>query len=76
MSRKEEKKASGFAIAEKFFGIVILLIGALTLHYTNTSLGDIAQKIPEIIPFVQVFMYIISAGLIALGTFLIFVKTS
>lgn len=76
MSRREEKKASGFLIAERFFGLIILIVGALTIHYTNTSLGDVAEVGLKIATFVQVFMYAISIGLIALGIFLILAKIS
>lgn len=76
MSRRKEKKASGFVIAEKFFGLIILIIGALTLYYTNNSLNSIADIGQKIALFVQVFMYAISIGLIGLGIFLMFARTS
>jgi len=76
MSKKEEKKASGFVIAEKFFGLITLIIGALTLYYTNSSLNSIADVGQKIALFVQVFMYAISIGLIGLGIFLIFARAS
>ncbi|MCD6240687.1 hypothetical protein J7K27_04085 [Candidatus Bathyarchaeota archaeon] len=75
MSKKEEK-ASGFVIAEKFFGLITLIIGALTLYYTNSSLNSIADVGQKIALFVQVFMYAISIGLIGLGIFLIFARAS
>ena len=76
MSKKEEEKASGFVIAEKFFGLITLIIGALTLYYTNSSLNSIADVGQKIALFVQVFMYAISIGLIGLGIFLIFARAS
>ena len=80
MSRHEEKKATGLMIAEKFFGLITLLIGALAFYYTSTSLGEIASSnIPQasnVAFFIQVFMYTISIGLIGLGIFLILAKTS
>lgn len=77
MSRREEKKATGFVIAEKFFGLVTLIIGALIFHYTSSSLDKIVTDIgPKIALFIQVFMYAISIGLIGLGIFLILAKTS
>ena len=76
MSKKEEKKASGFVIAEKFFGLISLIIGALALYYTNSSLNSIADIGQKIALFVQVFMYTISIGLIGLGIFLIFARAS
>jgi len=75
MSKKEEK-ASGFVIAEKFFGLITLIIGALTLYYTNSSLNSMADVSQKIALFIQVFMYAISIGLIGLGIFLIFARAS
>ena len=77
MSRREEKRATGFVIAEKFFGLVTLVIGALIFHYTSSSLNKIVTDIgPKIALFIQIFMYAISIGLIGLGIFLILAKTS
>lgn len=80
MSRKEERKATGFVIAEKFFGLITLLIGALAFYYTSTSLGEIASsnipQAPNVAFFIQVFIYAISIGLMGLGIILIFAKTS
>ena len=76
MSRREERRSSGFVIAEKFFGLIILIIGALALYYTNNSLNGIADIGQKIASFVQVFMYAISIGLIGLGIFLIFARAS
>ena len=80
MSRREERRASGFVIAEKFFGLIILIIGALMLYYTNMSLGNIASsnvpRATDVALFVQVFMYTISIGLIGLGIFLISARAS
>ena len=77
MSRSKEKKATGLMIAEKFFGLVMLVIGALMFYYTSSSLNNIVADIgPKIALFIQVFMYTISIGLIGLGIFLILAKTS
>ena len=76
MSKREEEKTSGFVIAEKFFGLITLIIGALALYYTNNSLNSIADIGQKIASFVQVFMYAISIGLMGLGIFLIFARTS
>ena len=76
MSKREEEKTSGFVIAEKFFGLITLIIGALTLYYTNSSLNSIADVSQKIALFIQVFMYAISIGLIGLGIFLIFARAS
>ena len=77
MSRTKEQKSTGFLIAEKFFGLIILVIGSLTIYYLSISLNDIANNVgPKIASFVQLFMGCVGAGLIALGIFLIFVRTS
>jgi len=76
MSKKEEEKTSGFVIAEKFFGLITLIIGALTFYYTNSSLNSMADVSQKIALFIQVFMYAISIGLIGLGIFLIFARAS
>lgn len=74
MSRTEEKKSSGFLIAERFFGLMILILGALTIYYTDSSLSSLGNIGPKIAVFVQVFMYAVAIGLIALGLFLMLAK--
>jgi len=64
-----EEKPIGLTIAEKFFGLLVLLIGAVTVYvaYTNPP-GDIVA------PFSGIF---IAAGLalVTTGIFLILAKT-
>ena len=64
-----EEKPIGLTIAEKFFGLLVLLIGAITVYVTyNNPPGDIVA------PFSSIF---IAAGLalIAIGIFLVLAKT-
>ena len=64
-----EEKPIGLTIAEKFFGLVVILIGALTVNFTyNDPPEDIVA------PFSGIF---IAAGfaLIAIGVFLVLAKT-
>jgi hypothetical protein len=64
-----EEKPIGLTIAEKFLGLLVILIGALTINFTyNDPPEDIVA------PFVGIF---IAAGiaLIAIGVFLILAKT-
>jgi len=74
--REEEEKATGFVIAEKFFGLITLIIGILTFYYTYSSLNSIADVGPKVALFVQVFMYAVSIGLIGLGIFLMLTRAS
>jgi len=64
-----EEKPIGLTVAEKFFGLLIILIGALTVNFTYNSP-------PEgiVAPFSGIF---IAAGivLIAIGVFLVLAKT-
>jgi len=77
MSKTKKEGTTGFLIAEKFFGIIILIIGSLTIYYMSISLNDIASNIgPKIAFFVQLFMGCVGVGLIALGIFLIFAKAA
>ncbi|KPV64478.1 MAG: hypothetical protein AOA66_0169 [Candidatus Bathyarchaeota archaeon BA2] len=63
-----EEKPIGLAIAEKFFGLILVLIGAITAYITyNNPPGDIVA------PFSSIFI----AGsfiIIAIGTLLILAK--
>ena len=64
-----EEKPIGLTIAEKFLGLLVILIGALTVNFTyNYPPEDIVT------PFAGIF---IAAGiaLIAIGVFLILAKT-
>jgi hypothetical protein len=63
-----EEKPIGLAIAEKFFGLLLVLIGAITTYttYNNPPEGEVA-------PFSIIF---IAGGLalIAIGIFLVLAK--
>ena len=64
-----EEKPIGLSIAEKFFGLLVILIGALTINFTyNDPPGD------AVAPFSGIF---IAAGfvLIATGVFFVLAKT-
>jgi len=64
-----EEKPIGLTIAEKFFGLLVLLIGVITVYVTYTNPpGDVVA------PFSSIF---IAAGLalIAIGIFLVLAKT-
>jgi len=64
-----EEKPLGLAIAEKFLGLLVTLIGALTVNFTyNDPPEDIVA------PFAGIF---IAAGiaLMVIGVFLILAKT-
>ena len=63
-----EEKPLGLTVAEKFFGLLVILIGALTVNFTyNDPPGGIVA------PFSGIF---IAAGfvLIAIGVFLVLAK--
>jgi len=64
-----EEKPIGLTIAEKFFGLVVVLIGVLTVNFTY---NDPPEGI--VAPFSPIF---IVAGfvLIAIGIFLVIAKT-
>lgn len=57
----------GFAFAEKFFGLIIIILGALTSYYTFTSINELQS-------FIWLFGFL-SVFLLALGLFLITVRT-
>ena len=64
-----EEKPIGLTVAEKFFGLIVILIGAVTAYTThNDPPGGIVA------PFSEIF---IAAGfvLIAVGIFLVLAKT-
>jgi hypothetical protein len=63
----EEGGGFGITLAEKFFGFIIIIIGALAMYYTLTStsaLGDFTG-----------FFGFLSIFLLAIGVFLIIAKT-
>ncbi len=64
-----EEKPVGLVIAEKFFGLLVILVGAVTVYVTNNDPpGDFVA------PFLLIF---IAAGiaLIAIGILLVLAKT-
>ncbi|MFZ0965151.1 MAG: hypothetical protein WAN82_00795 [Candidatus Bathyarchaeia archaeon] len=63
----EEGGGFGITLAEKFFGFIIIIIGAMATYYTFTStsaLGDFTG-----------FFGVLSIFLLAVGVFLIIAKT-
>ncbi|UCE43705.1 MAG: hypothetical protein JSV57_04960 [Candidatus Bathyarchaeota archaeon] len=64
---------AGLGIAEKFFGLIVLIIGALTVYYTYLSPPDLPPGVPSVGGFISIF---IIAGflLIAVGIFLMIAK--
>ena len=62
-----EEGGFGITLAEKFFGFIIIIIGAMATYYTFTStsaLGDFTG-----------FFGVLSIFLLALGVFLVIAKT-
>lgn len=57
---------TGLTIAEKFFGLMIILIGALTIYFTYTSLGDLGE-------FSRLF-FVPGFALIVIGVLLLLAK--
>jgi hypothetical protein len=62
-----EEGGFGLTLAEKFFGLLLLIIGGLTTYYTLTSSSDLGA-------FTGLFGFL-SILLAALGIFLIIAKT-
>jgi hypothetical protein len=64
-----EEKPLGLTIAEKFLGLLVILIGALTINFTyNDPPGGVVK------PFSGIFIAA-SIVLIAIGIFLALAKT-
>ena len=59
-----EEESTGFAIAEKFFALMIILVGAVLIYSTTTS--------PKLI--YPVFFAVGGLALIVLGVFMILAK--
>jgi len=67
LDMSEEGGGFGITLAEKFFGFIIIIIGAMATYYTFTStqaLGDFTG-----------FFGFLSIFLLAIGVFLIITKT-
>jgi hypothetical protein len=62
-----EEGGFGLTLAEKFFGLILLIVGALASYYTFTSITDLGNYI-WIFGFLSIFV-------LALGLFLITAKT-
>ncbi|TET58753.1 hypothetical protein E3J51_00525 [Candidatus Bathyarchaeota archaeon] len=61
-----EGESVGFVIAEKFFALLIILIGAIIIHSTLTS--------PDLV--FPLFFSVSGLALVLLGIFMILAKTS
>lgn len=53
-------------LAEKFFGIIIIIIGAILLYFTATSTGELGDF--------SVFFGLISVIMLAIGVFMLLVR--
>jgi hypothetical protein len=62
-----EEGGFGLTLAEKFFGFLLIVIGALTTYYTLTSSSNLGA-------FTRFFGFL-SLVLVALGIFLMIAKT-
>jgi len=71
MSKEKEKSTTKFVIAEKFFGLLITVVGVLITYQTYTSLGELSKYMGA---FENVFV-LIGVSLIFLGGVLILAKT-
>jgi hypothetical protein len=63
----EEGGGFGITLAEKFFGLIIIIIGALATYYTFTS--------TDVLGGFTGFFGVLSIFLLALGVFLVIAKT-
>lgn len=63
---KEGKAPIGLAVAEKFFGLLIILIGVIAIYVTYTNIGSVGS-------YPGIFI-LAGFALIAFGVFLILVK--
>ena len=61
----EEGDTFWVSLAEKFFGLILIIIGALMLYYTATSSG---------LGTFSVFFGILSVIMLIIGAFLLLVK--
>ena len=62
-----EEGGFGIMLAEKFFGFIIIIIGALATYYTFTSTDALDNFVG--------FFGVLSIFLLAVGVFLIIAKT-
>jgi hypothetical protein len=62
----EEEGGFGITLAEKFFGLLIMIIGAIATYYTFTSFNDLGAYTG--------FFGFLSIVLLALGIFMLIAK--
>ena len=65
---------AGLGIAEKFFGLIAIIIGTLTVYYTSTSPPDLPPGVFSVDWFSSIFI-IAGLVLIGVGVFLMIAKT-
>lgn len=65
-----EEAPEGLVIAEKFFGILAIIVGVFTIYYTYVSIGEIAA---EITSYPEIFM-LIGFVIVAVGVLLVLAK--
>jgi hypothetical protein len=63
----EEGGGFGITLAEKFFGLIIIIVGAMAMYYTFTS-TDALNNYVGFFGFLSIF-------LLAIGVFLVIAKT-
>ncbi len=56
------------SLAEKFFGLIVIVIGGVLLYLTATSTGQLGQF--------SLFFGVLSAILLAIGLFMLLVRPS
>jgi len=63
----EEGGGFGITLAEKFFGFIIIIIGALAMYFTFTSTSELGDFTG--------FFGVLSIFLLAIGVFLVIAET-
>ncbi len=63
----EEGGGFGISLAEKFFGLIIIIVGAMTMYYTFTSTDALNDYVG--------FFGFLSILLVAIGVFMVIAKT-
>lgn len=64
---------AGLEIAEKFFGLIAIILGALTVYYTWTSPPDLPPGVPSGTWLLSIFI-VAGLVLIGIGAFLMLAK--
>jgi hypothetical protein len=67
LNMSEEEGGFGITLAEKFFGFLIMIVGALAAYFTFTSFNDLGAYTG--------FFGFLSIVLLALGIFMLTAKT-